>query len=90
MVDIKRLVALTATLACFATPSAFAASPQASCMGHEASSLSPPGSSDELPGGMKDFAAFAQANLSPPGVLFTTFAHLHAGSHEMCDEAVEG
>jgi hypothetical protein len=91
MVEIRRLVPVAAAaLALVASPGAFAASPMSSCMGQEASSLSPPGSSDEAPGGMKDFAAFAKENLSPPGTLFTTFAHLHEGSHAACDEAVEG
>ncbi len=58
------------------------AAPLASCMGHEASSLSPPGSSSEFPGGMsqampelREFVSF--------------FARLRAGSHEGCDAAVE-
>jgi hypothetical protein len=26
----------------------------------------------------------------PPGVIFKTIAYLHEGSHEACDEALEG
>ena len=90
MVEIRRIVPVAAALALLASPGAFAASPHSSCMGEEASSLSPPGSSDEAPGGMRDFTAFAKANSSPPGALYATFAQLHAGSHEACDEAVGG
>jgi hypothetical protein len=72
-----------------ATP-AFSASTTASCMGIEASDLSPPGSSSEVPGGMPEFRRFVKENLpGPPGAFTRTFAHLHAGSHEACDEAVE-
>jgi hypothetical protein len=90
MVEVKRLVPVAAALALLASPGAFAASPHSSCMGQEASALSPPGSSDEAPGGMPDVTAFAKANFSPPGTLYTTFAQLHAGSHDACDEAVGG
>jgi hypothetical protein len=59
-------------------------------MGIEASSLSPPGSSSEMPGGMPEFRRFIRENFStPPGVVTRAFAQLHAGSHEACDEAVE-
>ena len=90
MVEVKRIVPVVAALALLASPAAFAAAPPSSCMGQEASSLSPPGSTDEAPGGMPDLTGFAKANFSPPGTLFTTFAHLHEGSHEACDEAVGG
>jgi hypothetical protein len=65
----------------------------ASCMGLELGSISPPGTSDEEPGGatqfvreIKEFADFLGA---PPGGLFSFVASLHAGSHEACDEALE-
>ncbi len=65
----------------------------ASCVGIEASSVSPPGSSDELPGGAAQLAEelrTAAGELGvPPGALFAGFAKLHEGSHEDCDEAVE-
>lgn len=85
-------LALLAVLALGGAPIAFAAGPAASCMGHEASSLSPPGSSDELPGGMRDFAAFFRATFpdAPPGAFISFIASLHPGSHEACDEALEG
>ena len=71
--------------------SAFAdAAGPASCMGHEASNLSPPGSSDE--GAMRDFAAFFRESFpgTPAGAFIGTIARLHEGSHEACDEAIEG
>ena len=60
-------------------------------MGIEASSLSPPGSSTEVPGGVREFRQFIRENIpGPPEVVSRTFAQLHAGSHEACDEAVGG
>ena len=70
-----------------------AGSTRASCMGIEAAALSPPGSSDEAPGGMPDIKAFLDENFpgTPPGLAFYSFAaHLHEGSHAACDEALEG
>jgi hypothetical protein len=70
-------------------PSSFAAAgTHASCMALEASNISPPGSSDEVPGGMPEFNAFIRENLSgPKGAVNSQIAKLHAGSHEACDEA---
>ena len=70
-------------------PSAFAAaSTHASCMALEASNISPPGSSDEVPGGMPEFNAFIRENFpGPKGAVTTQIARLHTGSHEACDEA---
>ena len=64
---------------------------QASCIGHEASGISPPGSSDELPGGMPQLVAFIRDAFpgTPPGAVVHSVAHLHEGSHEACDEATE-
>jgi hypothetical protein len=66
----------------------------ASCMGLEQASISPPGTSDEEPGGapqfvgeVKGLAAFLGVK---PGTLFSFIAGLHAGSHADCDEALEG
>jgi hypothetical protein len=63
----------------------------ASCVGIEASSISPPGSSDEFPGGMPALHAFIVSNLPgvPPGAVISSVAKLHEGSHEACDEATE-
>ena len=65
----------------------------ASCMGLELASISPPGTSEEEPGGatqfvgeIKEFAAFLGV---PAGGLLSFIASLHAGSHEACDEALE-
>jgi hypothetical protein len=65
----------------------------ASCWGIEAAALSPPGSSDEAPGGMPDVKAFLDENFPgiPPGLALYSFAAgLHEGSHELCDEALGG
>lgn len=65
----------------------------ASCMGIEAAALSPPGSSEEVPGGLPGIRAFLRevAPGVPPGqALFSLVARLHEGSHEVCDEAIEG
>jgi hypothetical protein len=90
----KVTVGVVATMALAVTVqgSAFAdAGAKASCMGIEASSLTPPGSSGEFPGGMPEFRRFVRENFpgTPPGVVSRTFAKLHEGSHAACDEAVE-
>jgi hypothetical protein len=66
----------------------------ASCIGLEQASISPPGTSDEEPGGARQFvgeikglAAFLSVK---PGALFSSIAQLHAGSHAECDEVLEG
>ena len=66
----------------------------ASCVGLEQASISPPGSSDEEPGGSKQFvgevkelAAFLGVE---PGALLSFIARLHAGGHEACDAALAG
>jgi hypothetical protein len=68
-----------------------AGSTPASCMGIEAAALSPPGSSDEAPGGVPDIKAFVDeaAPGVPPGLAFFSVAGAtRAGSHEACDEAL--
>jgi hypothetical protein len=86
------------TLASVATPIVVAAAPEpngnASCMGLELASISPPGSSYEVPGGAAQFTGEVKG-LAPalglrPGALFSFIAHVHAGSHAACDEALEG
>lgn len=66
------------------------ASDKASCMGIESSAISPPGSSDEFPGGRAAAEKFIQDLARqlgvPPGAIVSSFAHVHAGSHEACDE----
>jgi hypothetical protein len=66
------------------------ASGDASCIGIEASSVSPPGSSDEEPGGMAQLAHELKEFGGPPGGIVSSIADLHEGSHEACDEAIEG
>lgn len=66
----------------------------ASCIGIEQASISPPGSSDEEPGGARQFVGevkgLAAAFGVPGGTLMSFIAHLKAGSHAACDEALEG
>lgn len=68
------------------------AGPAASCVGHEASGISPPGSSDEVPGGMPQLLQFIKGAFpgTPQGAVVSTVAKLHEGSHQACDEATEG
>lgn len=67
-----------------------AASGSASCIGIEASSISPPGSSEEVPGGMPALIGFVKGEIGKAGPFVSFAARLHAGSHEGCDEALEG
>ena len=61
-----------------------------SCIGHEASDVSPPGSNDEAPAGMPDLLAFVDSlGQKNRGVVISSLAHLHEGSHAACDAAVE-
>jgi hypothetical protein len=66
----------------------------ASCTGLEQASISPPGSSDEEPGGARQFVAEVKELAAffgvKPGALFRFIASLHAGSHAECDEVLEG
>jgi hypothetical protein len=67
----------------------------ASCMGIELSAISPPGSSDEVPGGAPELGAEVKAIAAavglPAGRVISLFiAPLHAGSHEDCDAALGG
>jgi hypothetical protein len=59
----------------------------ASCLGFEASGISPPGSSDEFPGGMPELKTFVTDSFpgTPPGAIYSAVAQVHAGSHEACD-----
>jgi hypothetical protein len=94
------VVTIAAALVALASPGSSAladvgsaAATPASCIGIEAAALSPPGSSDEAPGGMPDLKAFLDENFPgmPPGLALYRFAaHLHEGSHEACDVALGG
>ena len=92
---IKKLATVGVATAIFASSviPAFAVGPkeQASCMGHEAAAISPPGSSDEFPDGMPELKAFINDAFPgvPPGQIYRFIASLHEGSHEACDEALE-
>lgn len=71
-------------------PAAIAdASGPASCVGIEASAISPPGSSEEFPGGMPDVVRFV-SQFGTFGPQVSQFAQLHEGSHEGCDAAEGG
>jgi hypothetical protein len=67
------------------------ARPRASCMGHEASSVAPAGTSDEIPGGMHQFTQLIREEFPgvPAGAIYSTIAKLHEGSHEACDAVLE-
>jgi len=64
-----------------------------SCMGHEASDISPAGSNEEFPDGMvglrEEVRAIAASFGVPVGQVYRIIASLHEGSHEACDEALE-
>jgi len=85
------IIGLLAGSAAVAAKSVSAAGPgeHASCMGHEAAAISPPGTSDEVPGGMPEFNAFIRSLPGSPGATMSFIAKLHEGSHEACDEALE-
>ena len=61
----------------------------ASCIGHEAAGISPPGSSDEFPGGVPEVHRLLDSLGVRQGSVFSAVAKLHEGSHEACDEATE-
>lgn len=90
IVNMVALVMLVSVLL-VPTTTALAAASNASCMGHEASAVSPPGSSDEIPDGMPGLKSFINETFPgvPLGVVYSTIARLRLGSHEACDEALE-
>ena len=65
---------------------------RASCLGIEQAVISPPGSSDEVPGGAAQLSEILRevaAGLGvPPGAIFSFIATLHEGSHEACDAVI--
>lgn len=86
------VLAVAASLVMVPAAASFAAGGPASCMGHEASSISPAGTSDEVPGGMRQFTQFVREEFAgvPAGAIYSTIAQLREGSHDACDEALEG
>ena len=62
------------------------ASGNASCIGIEASSISPPGSSDEFAGGLPEVIGVVRDAAGKIGPVFSAAAKVHAGSHAACDE----
>lgn len=79
-------------------PAAVADPPEpgnASCLGYEASAVSPPGASTEAPGGMRNVLADLDAFFIDPngdfsnrGQVIRFFTQLPADSHEACDAAL--
>jgi hypothetical protein len=71
----------------YAGPASADAQGNASCIGFEASGVSPVGSSDEFPGGMPELQQFLRDTFgTPTGAVVSEVAHEHLGSHEACDE----
>jgi hypothetical protein len=91
---VQPLVALVLLGALAAAPASAlaAAAPGASCMGHEASGISPPGTSEEFADGMPGLHAVIDAEFPgvPRGLVYRFIAGIHAESHEACDEILEG
>jgi len=90
MVIVFLLSLLLGFASVFSTPALADANGHASCAGLESSGISPPGSSDEEPGGRAQLAheikSLAGQNQIPPGAIVSgVFAHSHAGSHDLCD-----
>ncbi len=86
------ILALGLLVAFSITPKGAAAAPNehASCVAQEMEGISPPGSSDEFPGGAPQLVHEGILPLEgPPGAVFSFVAKLHEGSHEACDEALE-
>jgi len=85
------LAAAALTLGLAAGPAMADAQRSASCVGFEASSISPPGSLAEFPGGMPSLRQWIGTTFPgvPPGVVVSAVAGLREGSHEACDEAAE-
>jgi hypothetical protein len=87
-------IAMSAVIAPRAAFAADEPNGSASCMGLEQASISPPGTSDEAPGGARQFVAEVKELAGffgvKPGALFSFIATLHAGSHAECDEVLEG
>jgi hypothetical protein len=92
-VSVGLAIGLVVALAWAPATAAKEASGSASCMGIERAAISPPGSSDEVPGGSAalnaEVKAIADAVGVSPGAIFALVAHLHEGSHAACDEALE-
>ena len=94
LVSVTLALALTSVLAPGLALAGDEPNGSASCIGLEQASISPPGSSDEEPGGARQFVGEIKELAGffgvKPGHLFSFIAHLHAGSHEGCDEALSG
>jgi hypothetical protein len=70
-----------------AGPASADAQGNASCIGFEASGISPVGSSQEFPGGVPELQAILRDAFGhPTGAIISQVARQHLGSHEACDE----
>lgn len=94
---VAALLGLLVAFGLIQADSGLAAPPEpgdASCMGYEASNVSPPGTSEEAPGGMPNVLADVDAFFVETGffknrgALISFFAQLGAGGHQACDEAL--
>jgi hypothetical protein len=83
------MAAVAACTLALSGPASAEPSGHASCLGIEASAVSPPGSSDEFAGGMPELVRFVHDQLGQLGPVASQVARIHAGSHEACDEATE-
>lgn len=83
------VIAVAAGLQLAGASAAQATDEHTSCIGHEASSISPPGSSDGFAGGVPELIVLVQGLADefgiPSGAIVRSEAHRHAGSHEACD-----
>jgi len=86
-------VGVLAAAQLLASPATADAGSHASCVGIEASSISPKGSLEEFPSGMPELTAFVRSLANElgvsPGAIISFVAGLHEGSHPACDEATE-
>jgi hypothetical protein len=79
------VIAITLTFGAVA-PAFADAHRNASCIGFEASSIAPRGSSDEFPGGPAELQAFLRHTFGhPTGAIISGAAKQHLGSHAACD-----
>ena len=91
---LRLLLIAAIVLVLFVPTTAFADEQHASCLGIEASAISPPRSSNEAPGGMpqvhQELREAAVSLAVPVGSLYAGVAHLHEHSHAACDKALGG
>jgi hypothetical protein len=97
--DERRRIALAIGLSLFTvlgfppTAASADAGERAICVGLEFTFNTPPGTSEEFPGGGREVAeevhSIAEALGIPPGAVVSFVAQFHEASHEGCDEATD-